>query len=72
MAHTEDKALEEEINPAHDDHLGHHHHHLRFHPRHHPVHGGRVHRVRWGWGCVALGRAIFKVDPCFKRLGEMS
>jgi len=39
---TEDKSLEEEIYPAHNNHLRHHHDHLLLHGLHHAFHGARV------------------------------
>jgi hypothetical protein len=62
LSRTQDEALEEEIDPAHNDHLGDHHHHLRLHTSHHTVHGCRVgHRVRRCRGVVTFRWAIFEV-----------
>ena len=73
MRLTEHETLEEEVDPAHDDHLGDHHHHLRLHLAHHTVHScGVGERVR---GCallrVAFGRAVFEVGAIRERLREV-
>ena len=39
---TQHEALEEEIYPAHHDHLWDHHDHLGFHTSHHTIHSSWV------------------------------
>lgn len=70
---TEDEALEEEVDPAHDDHLRDHHHHLRLHPGHHAFHSVRVCQGvgRCARGRVALRRAIFEVGAVRERLRKI-
>lgn len=62
MGLTENETIEEKVDPAHDDHLGDHHHHLRLHACHHRVHLGGVRKRigRCGGGVLALlWRAVF-------------
>ncbi len=70
---TEYEALEEEIDPAHDDHLRDHHDHLRLHTRHHAVHrvGVREGVRRCARGRVSFRRAILEVRALGERMREV-
>jgi hypothetical protein len=72
ISRTEDKALEEEIDPAHDDHLRDHHYHLRLHTSHHAVHGCRVgHGVRGRRRSVTFRWTVFEILSslvCFRKV----
>jgi hypothetical protein len=72
---TENETLKEKVDPAHDDHLRYHHHHLCLHPRHHTVHLTRVAEwIRWClWATriVWLGRPVFEVGSVGEGLCEV-
>jgi len=70
--HTQQKSLEEEINPPHYYHLRDHHNHLCLHTSHHAIHGTRVGKwVKWCATIAPLGRPIFEIGTCFKSFAEI-
>ena len=73
LGRTQDKSLEEEVDPAHDDHLRDHHHHLRLHTGHHPIHSGGVgERVgRRAGRRVAFWGTVLQVGAVGESLGEV-
>lgn len=70
---TKHESLKEKVDPAHDDHLGHHHHKLLLHAVHHAFHLRRVcQRVgRSRWLFVWFGRTVFEECSCCECLGEV-
>lgn len=64
MTRTQDESLEEEINPAHYNHLWDHHDDLVLHPTHHAFHHRWIRQhIPWAW-CNAVAVLID-----FNRLG---
>lgn len=63
---TDDEALEEEVDPSHDKHLGHHVGQLLLHAFHHALHHFRVHRVR----CLLLAILVLEVLAALVSVGE--
>ena len=67
---TQHEALEEKVDPTHNNHLRDHHDHLCLHSRHHAVHSSGVsQRVRWR--SRRLFAAVLEISARLERVGEV-